>query len=438
MNATRARPEDLRARARSERFAASLWPLPTIFGFVALVIAVLLVVIDDQLHIQGGGDRLLVADPDTALALTSVVATGMLAFLGIVFATTLVAIQLAASQYSPRAVRVFVRSRLTKVALGVFVATFVFSLVTLIAIRTADAADAGFTPVLSTGGLTVLVIATLVAFLVFANGTAQLLRVQYLIERIARDTRPGLEVAFPSRAEVVDAALPDGTLIDEAIGSLRRGVLDAVDVGGLAALAEQVDGWIEMTVPVGSYVPHGGTIAIVHRGANPSPVTAADLAARVDACLLFTNERTLLQDPGFGFRQLVDIASRALSPAVNDPTTAVQVVDRLTDLLGQIVDRNDPSGWFSGVSNIARVHLELDDLRGLTTLAFTEVIRYGVDSPQVVRRLHSAFDQLDARAASAGRVGIEEMRRLLAAATDESAPSAFLEISAVPDPRGLG
>lgn len=193
-----------------------------------------------------------------------------------------------------------------------------------------------------------------------------------------------------------------------------------------------------MTVPVGSYVPHGGTIAIVHRGASPSPVTAADLAARVDACLLFTNERTLLQDPGFGFRQLVDIASRALSPAVNDPTTAVQVVDRLTDLLGQIVDRNDPSGWFSGASNIARVHLELDDLRGLTTLAFTEVIRYGVDSPQVVRRLHSAFDQLDARAASAGRVGIEEMRRLLAAATDESAPSAFLEISAVPDPRGLG
>ncbi len=438
MNAARARPENLRARARRERFAASLWPLPTIFGLGALLAAVLLVVIDDQLDIHGGTDRLLVADPDTALALTSVVATGMLAFLGIVFATTLVAIQLAASQYSPRAVRVFVRSKLTKVALGVFVATFVFSLVTLIAIRTADATDAGFTPVLSTAGLSILVIATLVAFLVFANGTAQLLRVQYLIERIANDTRPGLDLAFPHRSEGIDSALPGAASVDVACRSISRGVLDAVDVGGLAALAERVDGWLEITVRTGSYVPHGGRIAILHGSVHSSPIADDDLARSVDACLLFTNERTLLQDPGFGLRQLVDIASRALSPAVNDPTTAVQVIDRLTDLLGEIGDRPDPSGWFTGESTIVRVRLLPDTLEGLTTLAFTEIIRYGVDSPQVFRRLRSAFDQLEARAGPDAQVGIDEMRRLLAAAADEHAPRAFREIAAVGDPRGLG
>ena len=113
------------------------------------------IVLDDSLNLHVHGDRFLVGDTNTALTLTSVVATGMLAFLGIVFATTLVAIQLAASQYSPRAVRVFVRSRLTKVSLGIFVATFVFSIVTLIAIRSADQRGGGFTPVLSTSGVAI-------------------------------------------------------------------------------------------------------------------------------------------------------------------------------------------------------------------------------------------------------------------------------------------
>ena len=92
------------------------------FAVGALVAAVVTIGIDDQLAFKPGRDRFLVGDTDTALTLTSVVATGMLAFLGIVFATTLVSIQLAASQYSPRAVRVFIRSRLTKVSLGIFVA----------------------------------------------------------------------------------------------------------------------------------------------------------------------------------------------------------------------------------------------------------------------------------------------------------------------------
>src|SRR6478752_3033522 len=163
-----------------------------LFGLAALVGAVVMVALDSRLDFQVHESRYLVGDTDTALTLTSVVATGMLAFLGIVFATTLVAIQLAASQYSPRAVRVFVRSRLTKVSLGIFVATFVYSIVTLIAIRSAQGRDRGFIPVLSTTGVAILVVATLVSFLAFANGTAQLLRVQYLIERIAGETRLAL------------------------------------------------------------------------------------------------------------------------------------------------------------------------------------------------------------------------------------------------------
>ena len=137
VSATQADRLDVRSVARSERRAGSLWPVPSLFGIAALLVAVGTVGLDDALEFHVTGNHFLVGDTNTALTLTSVVATGMLAFLGIVFATTLVAIQLAASQYSPRAVRVFVRSRLTKVALGIFVATFVYSIVTLIAIRSA-------------------------------------------------------------------------------------------------------------------------------------------------------------------------------------------------------------------------------------------------------------------------------------------------------------
>ena len=438
MRAIRADRQDVRRLARRERTANALWPVPTLFGVGALVLAVMTIVLDDSLNFDVHGDRFLVGDTDTALTLTSVVATGMLAFLGIVFATTLVAIQLAASQYSPRAVRVFVRSRLTKISLGVFVATFVFAIVTLIAIRSAGASDDGFTPVLSTSGVAVLVIATLVAFLVFANGTARLLRVQYLVERIAEETRPALVAAFPTETEVFDASAPDDTLPTATIRATTHGVLDAVDVGDLALLAARLDGWIELTTPIGAHVAHGSPIGAIHHGATADPaVSGSGISDAFHACLLFANERTLLQDPGFGFRQLVDIAIRALSPAVNDPTTAVQVLDRLTDLLGTVIDRTDPTGWYAGDDGAARVRLVADTFAELATLAFAEIIRYGADSPQVVRRLRTAFDDLDAR----GRApddGVAAMRRLLDATTTELGVKAFTDLSGHGDPRGLG
>jgi uncharacterized membrane protein len=438
VRAARADRQEVRRLARRERLANALWPIPSLFGLGALVAAALTIVLDDSLNLHVHGDHFLVGDTNTALTLTSVVATGMLAFLGIVFATTLVAIQLAASQYSPRAVRVFVRSRLTKVSLGIFVATFVFSIVTLIAIRSADGRGGGFTPVLSTSGVAILVIATLVAFLFFANGTARLLRVQYLVERIAEQTRSALLVGFPSEHELPEAVRPDATGPDLAVAAAKHGVLDAVDVGDLAIVAGRLDGWIDLATPIGAYVALGTTIAIAHLGPTPDPsLSPTAIEETVHECLLFSNERTLLQDPGFGFRQLVDIAIRALSPAVNDPTTGVQVVDRLTDLLGRVIDRPQPTGWYADEAGVARVHLVPDTFDELVTLAFTEIIRYGADSPQIVRRLRASFDDLDGRSAPPP-AAIAKIRQLLDATAGEIALKAFTPLTEAPDQRGLG
>ena len=191
-------------------------------------------------------------------------------------------------------------------------------------------------------------------------------------------------------------------------------------------------GWIDVIRPIGSYVGTGSTIALLHL---PDGAGASDAETAVCGEFLFSNERSLLLDPGFGLRQLADIAIRALSPAVNDPTTAVQVVDRVVDLLGAIIDRPDPSGWYTDGSGTARVRLPVDSFDELVTLGFAEIIRYGADSPQVVRRLRAAFDDL---VSERSRPGIVTMRELLDAATAESLPWAFLTIGGSPDPRGLG
>ena len=126
------------------------------------------------------------------------------------------------------------------------------------------------------------------------------------------------------------------------------------------------------------------------------------MSANIVRHLLVRGERSFLQDPGFGIRQLVDIAIRALSPAVNDPTTAVQALDRLNDLLVVAAVRPPPTGLRIDAHHVPRLQLRVADFEQLLTLAVTEIIRYGADAPQVVRRLSALLDELEGHLRGAG------------------------------------
>ena len=144
---------------------------------------------------------------------------------------------------------------------------------------------------------------------------------------------------------------------------------------------------MELTVCTGEYLDHGTHFASVHGG----ELDYRDIAG----LFLVRGERTFVQDPNFGFRQLADVAVRALSPAVNDPTTAVQAADRISDLLGLVGTRPEPTGWLVDSANVVRVKQKWRDFAQLLTLSLTEIIRYGADAPQVVRRLLALFDELE-------------------------------------------
>ncbi len=145
-----------------------------------------------------------------------------------------------------------------------------------------------------------------------------------------------------------------------------------------------------------------------------------------------------MQDPAFGFRQLVDVAIRALSPAVNDPTTGVQAIDRLSDLLAITGNRPDPTGLRVDSGGTVRVKRKLRNFDGLLVLALTEVIRYGADAPQVARRLHAVLDELEATLPAERQAAIAGQRSLLEAAISAALPAPFAPVASAADREGLG
>ena len=188
MRALPVRSEPLWRTDFRQRIAVSLWFLPTIFAVAAIVAANLTIWLDSQVDAPIGVRPDLVSDPGTAATFAGAIAAATLAFVAVVFATTLVAIQLAASQYSPRAVRIFIRSRITRVTLGLFLATFVFSVIILVSDRASVPSAAQFAPIVSVTTLLALTVATVFGFVAYLHGVVRLMRVQYLLETIATES----------------------------------------------------------------------------------------------------------------------------------------------------------------------------------------------------------------------------------------------------------
>ena len=431
MRALPVHPEPLWRTDFRQRIAVSLWFLPTIFAAAAIVAADLTIWLDARVDAPIGVRPDLVSDPGTAATFAGAIAAATLAFVAVVFATTLVAIQLAASQYSPRAVRIFIRSRITRVTLGLFLATFVFSVILLVSNRAPVTSAKQFAPVVSVTTLLALTLATVFGFVAYLHGVVRLMRVQYLLEAIATETRRAIEENVPPASAYVDVGPP---VPDPSPRRLRytgtAGIITAADLHGLAELCRQKECWLELTVGVGEYLAHGTPVALVHGG---------DLRDRdVTKFFLIRGERTFVQDPAFGFRQLVDIAIRALSPAVNDPTTGVQAIDRISDLLGITGNRLDPTGLRVDSSGTVRVKRKLRNFDGLLVLSLTEVIRYGADAPQVARRLHAVLDELESTLPAERQAAISRQRSLLEAAVTAALPAPFMPVASTPDREGLG
>jgi uncharacterized membrane protein len=396
------------------------------------------------------------ADASWSSGFLESIAAATLTFLGVVFTLTLVALQLASSQLSPRVIRTFVRSAITRVAFGTQLAAFSYA-VTALVISHGRSGQAASRAVIVAA---VLVAASLVVFLGYVASMMELLQVVDVIAAVARETKAAITASWLPSPAGRPAAAParsdsPALLRRPAAGRGRRrrasGRVLGVDHARLTGLARRHRCVIELTVRMGEFVPAGGAFAAVHYDAGPArrlvpaqgpaaareavaapePVSAAEVAAAVN----FGRGRTLYQDPAFGLRQLADIAAQALSPAVNQPTTAVLVIDSLEDVLLQIATSPRQSGCYTDRDGTVRLVKPLPGWDDCLDLAFTEITVYGATSPQVARRLLAAYATLEAAADPARRAGVAARREELARqlASDGTAQQALRA-----DPMGLG
>ncbi|MDQ3338328.1 MAG: DUF2254 domain-containing protein [Myxococcota bacterium] len=316
--------------------------------------------------------------PESARELLSTITSAMLTFTALVFSITILVLQLASNQFSPRVIRTFLREPVTKWAMSMFVGTFVYSMVVLSQVRTIEP---NFVPAVATWAALLLVVASVAIFIWYIHRMAQSVRAIAVISTIAAETRTAIERVFPEQlgqAAPVEAPIPIHPLEHVIAHTAPPGVVAFIDADQLMVVAQRFDAVVEIIPSIGAFVPTGAPLFRVW-GQIDDECCRAAIGIEI--------ERTIQQDPAFGFRQLVDVAVRALSPGVNDPTTAVQVLDHLHDLVRRLVVREFPARTRADGAGELRIIAARPEFIDFVRLAFEEIGIYGADSIQVRRRL---------------------------------------------------
>ncbi|MFD9790921.1 DUF2254 domain-containing protein [Streptomyces sp. NPDC059070] len=351
---------------------------------------------------------------DDLKTVVTTVSSAMMTFIGVVFSISLVAVQMASGQFTPRVVRIFVRSRITKLTFAVFLATFALSLLVLTSYSgEPDPKLVSSVPFVQSVLTIVLVALSLLLFIAYVNTTLRLMRVGHVVDRITAEAFRVLH------------KMPHGAPADRPLGAQsgqighggRAGVLRDVNIARLVRAARRQGVVLRLIPRIGDFVVPGTPVLAVHGGGAPS---RGALGYTVSVGV----ERTFHQDVGFGLRQLSDIALRALSPAVNDPTTAVQCLDRIVQLLAALAAR--PLGTVGHRDHHGEVRLlqPVPSWENLVDLGFAEIRTYAVGSPQVTRRLVAALDELLRLTPDERRAPLLRHRALLVHAVERAVPEA--------------
>jgi uncharacterized membrane protein len=385
------------------RLKGGYWLIPLTCVAVAVSAAFGLIAFDRYLQDRDRFSWTYAGGPQNASDTLTTIASSMITFTGLVFSITVLALQLTSSQFSPRALRNFLRDRVAQFALGIFIATFAYSFAALSAVRVASDDGPPFVPGVTVTGAFVLIGVSIIMFVQYIHHTAQSIRAVTIIERVAHETRATIDDMYP--VSVTEPLPEPGPVAERAgrgheVAAPGAGVIVDIDLDGLAGSVTRHDGaCVEVLHPVGAFVCEGQPLMRVWTTAD----TVVDWAV-LQPFVLRDTERTMRADAAFGLRQLVDIAERAMSPGVNDPTTAVQCLDRIHDVLRRLSTRHIPvihTGVCDGTVRAIAPGPSFDDLVGLGT---EEVWHWGRESIQVQARLRSLLDDLIAATAEqAGR-----------------------------------
>jgi uncharacterized membrane protein len=389
-----------------ERLRSAIWPVPAAMAVGAMLLSAVTLSLDHARPDDAGSSLFLYGgDAESARSLLGAIASALLTFTGLVFSVTMLVLQLASSQLSPRVMRTFLQDRGNQVVLGVFVGTLVYAMLTLRAVRSPPDA---FVPGLSIWVALLLLLGSVAAFIYYIHHMANAIRATQVMDRVAAETRTAIGGRYPDPiGEQVPIPLAPRTTPTRLVRAHRSGSLEAIDVERLVGIAEEGDARLEVAVPVGGWVAAGTPLVRVWAVGDAQPADGP-----LQDALSIVLERTVAGDPGFGIRQLVDIALRALSPGVNDPTTAIGSIDRIHSLLRDLVGRAIPGPGMVDPTGRVVVHRPTwDDYVGE---AVDEIERAAGDQPRVRRRIAAMLDDLLLDAHPARRAALRRRRALVA------------------------
>ncbi len=322
----------------------------------------------------------------TAMTIMGTIASSMFSLVVLVLSAVLVSVQLASGQLTPRIVNLIYRNPYRKIALSVFTFTFTFSIAVLVRLENRVPWLTGY---LAAYGF----ILNLALFLFFVDSVGKTLRPSSVLHMVALYGREGIRSVYPLRITENSCVAQNFRYNSEdkptrIIESTEDGAVLAFDTKGLVSLAEHSNCLIELVPEVGDYVAAGDHLFRIYHGGEM--VSAEALRNSV----ALGQERTMEQDPMFAFRIIVDIASRALSPAINDPTTAVLAIDQLHHLLRDVGNSYLAQGQETNAVGRVRFIYRTPKWEDFVHLAITEIRQYGCDSIQVMRRLRAMLENL--------------------------------------------
>ncbi|MBS0522139.1 MAG: DUF2254 domain-containing protein [Proteobacteria bacterium] len=406
---------------------SSMWIAPLAGYVVSLILIRALGRLDDWL----GWTWHWTLSPEVAQSGLEVFIAAMLSFIVFTFSSLLVAIQVASAQLTPRIIATtLLRDNPIRLIVALFVLTMAFNVGVLV--RTHDTV-----PYLLLTAALVLTGVSIAAFLYLIDYAARLLRPVSIVWRIGEAGLAVLEQVYPAPIEGIHTPSPPLPALGPASREVQHrgtsGIVLAVDLRRLSREAARADGIIEFTHRVGDFVAVGEPIFRLHAG-----------AAEVDdevlrAAVAFGPERTLEQDATFAFRVIVDVAIKALSSAINDPTTAVLAIDQLHRLLRAVGRRHLHDDVIRDAGGAIRLVLRTPNWEDFVALACREIRLYGASNFQVARRLRAMLENLMRTLPEARVPALREELELLDWALEQlhMAPR-DLALARVPDLQGLG
>lgn len=403
---------------------SSLWFVPTLLVVAALAAAFGLIELDIHFDRQLHAKFLvpiLGASAEGARSMLAAIATSMITVAGVAFSITIVTLSLASTQYTPRILRNFMRDRGNQAVLGAFVSIFTYCLVVLRSIRSPDEGST-FVPLFAVFFGVLLALLSIGCLIFFIHHVAASIQASTILSVIAKDTAEAIDDLFPDQLQNQPSEPPSGAPDEfdwEPINAPTNGYIQAIDRDGLHRLVSDEGLVLRLESIAGDFAVKGVPLVFVHR-----PIESR-LADRLCALYVIGDFRTLQQDAKFGFRQIVDIALKALSPGVNDTNTAVNCLDYLSALLLQLAGRNivSPLPMQNGHARVFAPSLTFEEF---AAKSFDEIRLAALANVTILLQIVSAIGRVATatRDAERRRVLVGQLRLALEAA-DHSVPAPY-------------